>query len=81
MRCAAWMGWVTLSVVWMAAGISPAQTATRVNPKADLEALQAAFAEVADAMRPSVVSIRAERRLRAAPDGEGGPGGPAVLTR
>jgi len=75
------MWWAAISVLWAASGISPAQTATRVNPKADLQALQAAFAEVADAMRPSVVAIRAERRLRAAPDGDGGPGGGAVLTR
>jgi serine protease Do len=61
--------WIAVLSLLGGAGIGMAQTASsRVSPKADLEALQAAFAELAGTMRPSVVAIRADRRVRTTPE-------------
>ncbi len=61
--------------LFLVAAVARAQPATsRVSSKADLEALQAAFADLADTMRPSVVAVRAERRVRMSPDKQVGSG-------
>lgn len=73
--------WVLITS-WLlgVAGLGLAQSASsRVGAKADLQALQAAFADLAETMRPSVVAIRAERRVRTAPEGGRTPAtGPAA---
>ena len=55
---------------------APAQVpSTGVSPLADLESLQAAFAQLAEKLRPSVVAIHADRRVRV-PETQGMPDDP-----
>jgi len=68
--------WLALVAVASAAATAAAQPVNAgIRPEADLEALQEAFTALADALRPSVVAIHAERRVPG-PRGTTTQGGP-----